>query len=41
VIDTGGMQQQYRYDAAGRLAQVLDGNGNVWGPTGAVRAARD
>jgi len=29
VIDASGTQQQYRYDCAGRLAQVLDGSGNV------------
>lgn len=27
VVDTGGAQQQYRYDAAGRLAQVLNADG--------------
>src|SRR5262245_25797277 len=27
VIDASGTQQQYRYDCAGRLAQVLDGSG--------------
>jgi RHS repeat-associated protein len=29
VVDASGTQQQYRYDCAGRLAQVLDGSGNV------------
>jgi RHS repeat-associated protein len=29
VINASGTQQQYRYDCAGRLAQVLDGSGNV------------
>jgi RHS repeat-associated protein len=29
VINDSGTQQQYRYDCAGRLAQVLDGSGNV------------
>jgi RHS repeat-associated protein len=29
VIDASGTQQQYRYDCAGRLAQVLDAIGNV------------
>src|SRR5262249_24939044 len=29
VTDASGTQQQYRYDCAGRLAQVLDGIGNV------------
>jgi RHS repeat-associated protein len=29
VIDASGTQQQYRYDCAGRLAQVLDGSGSV------------
>jgi RHS repeat-associated protein len=29
VINDGGTQQQYRYDCAGRLAQVLDASGNV------------
>jgi RHS repeat-associated protein len=29
VINAIGTQQQYRYDCAGRLAQVLDGSGNV------------
>jgi YD repeat-containing protein len=29
VINDGGTQQQYRYDCAGRLALVLDANGNV------------
>jgi RHS repeat-associated protein len=28
VINASGTQQQYRYDCAGRLAQVLDGAGN-------------
>ena len=29
VIDDSGAQQQYRYDAAGRLAQVLSGDGTI------------
>ncbi len=29
VVAAGGYQQQYRYDCAGRLAQVLDASGNV------------
>ncbi len=29
VINASGTQQQYRYDCAGRLAQVLDASGNV------------
>ncbi|HKX29735.1 MAG TPA: RHS repeat-associated core domain-containing protein [Blastocatellia bacterium] len=29
VVDASGAQQQYRYDAAGRLAQVFDGSGNL------------
>jgi RHS repeat-associated protein len=29
VVNDGGTQQQYRYDSAGRLAQVLDAGGNV------------
>jgi RHS repeat-associated protein len=29
VINDSGTQQQYRYDCAGRLAQVLDGAGSV------------
>jgi YD repeat-containing protein len=29
VIDNSGTRQQYRYDCANRLVQVLDGNGNV------------
>jgi RHS repeat-associated protein len=29
VVDAAGSQQQYRYDCAGRLAQVLDASGNV------------
>ncbi len=29
LIRSSGTQQQYRYDCAGRLAQVLDGNGTV------------
>jgi YD repeat-containing protein len=27
VINDSGTQQQYRYDCAGRLTQVLDANG--------------
>jgi RHS repeat-associated protein len=29
VINDSGTQQQYRYDCAGRLTQILDANGNV------------
>ncbi|MCI0393184.1 MAG: RHS repeat-associated core domain-containing protein [Acidobacteria bacterium] len=29
VINDSGTQQQYRYDSAGRLAQVLDGSGGL------------
>jgi RHS repeat-associated protein len=29
IIDNSGTRQQYRYDCANRLVQVLDGNGNV------------
>ena len=29
VVDAGGAQQQYRYDAAGRLAQVLNADGSA------------
>jgi RHS repeat-associated protein len=29
VIDNSGTRQQYRYDCANRLVQVLDGSGNV------------